>query len=123
MFQLNFMAPKFPKCMKIAREIGDRRLDRILHEVFSREKKAYKDVERVYNEIIEEILVRVEERHGIIDEMKKFVGGHVLDEALVDLKVSEDEDFAEVARLMQMRNAARVKVGEKSNIIKKLKKL
>ncbi|PWA69249.1 hypothetical protein CTI12_AA299700 [Artemisia annua] len=116
------MAPKFPKCMKIAHEIGDRRLDRVLHEVFSREKKAYRDPERVYNEMIEEILVRVEERHGVIGEMKKFVGGHVLDEALVDLKVSEEEDFAEVARLMQMRHVARVKVGEKSNIIKKLKK-
>ena len=115
------MAPKFTKCMKIAHQIGDRRLDRVLHEVFSREKKAYRDAEKIYNEMIEEILVRVEERNGIIAEMKKFVGGHVLDEALEDLKASEEDDCAEIGRLLQMGHAARVKVGEKSIIIKKLK--
>ncbi|PWA58988.1 hypothetical protein CTI12_AA395510 [Artemisia annua] len=103
------MAPKFPKCMKIAKQIGDRRIGRVLHEVFSREFKAYRDEQNNYNERIEEILVRVEERHGIIAEMKKFVDGHVLDEALADLKASEQEDFAEIGRLMQMSHAAAFK--------------
>ncbi|PWA71115.1 hypothetical protein CTI12_AA283620 [Artemisia annua] len=116
------MAPKFPKCLKIARQIGDRRLDRVLHEIFSREKKAYVGHEKIYNEIIDEIFVRVEERHAIIAELKKFLGGHVSDEALEDLKAAEQEDFAEIGRLMQMGHAASVRAGEKSKIIKKLKK-
>ena len=119
---LNVMAPKFPNCMKIAHQIGDRRIDRVLHEVFSREKKAYRDDQKNYNERIEEILVRIEERHGIIVEMKKFVGGHVLDEALADLKASEQEDFAKIGRLMHMSHAAAFKCGEKSKIMRKLKK-
>ncbi|PWA54235.1 hypothetical protein CTI12_AA431140 [Artemisia annua] len=114
------MVPKFPNCMKIAHQIGDSRIDRVLHEVFSREKKVYRDDQNNYNERIEEILVGIEERHGIIAEMKKFVGGHGLDETLADLKASEQEDFAEIGHLMQMSHAAAFKCGEKSKI--KLKK-
>ncbi|PWA92202.1 hypothetical protein CTI12_AA081780 [Artemisia annua] len=116
------MAPKFPNCIKIAHQIGDRKIDKVLHEVFSREKKAYRDDHNNYNERIEEILVRIEERHGIIAEMRKFVGGQTLDEALADLKASEQEDFAEIGRLLQMSHAAAFKCGEKSKILKKLKK-
>ncbi|PWA55780.1 hypothetical protein CTI12_AA306370 [Artemisia annua] len=116
------MAPKFPKCLKIARQIGDRRINRVLHEIFFREKRAYMGQERIYNEIIDEILVRVEERHAIIGELKKFVGEHVLDEALDDLKAAEQEDFAEIGRLMQMGHSANVRAGEKCKIIKKVKK-
>ena len=55
--------------------------------------------------------------------MKKFVGGHGLDEAIEDLELSEQDDFAQIGRLMQIAHAARVKHGEKSKIINKLKKL
>ncbi|PWA69686.1 hypothetical protein CTI12_AA294650 [Artemisia annua] len=116
------MAPKFPKCLKIGRQIGDRRLDKVLHEIFSREKKAYVSQERMYNEMVDEIFVRIEERHAIIGEMKKFLGGHVLDEALEDLQAAEKEDYAEIGRLMQMGYAAGVRAGEKSKIMKKIKK-
>ncbi|PWA37349.1 hypothetical protein CTI12_AA591500 [Artemisia annua] len=116
------MAPKFPKCMKIAHQIGDRRIDRVLHEVFSRERKAYMSHEKNYFEIIGEILVRVQERHGIILELKKFVSENVLEEALADLKAAEQDDFAEIWRLMEMAHAASACAGEKSTIMKKLKK-
>ena len=116
------MAPKFPKCLKIAHKIGDRRIDRVLHEIFSREQKAYRGDEKNYSERIEEILARVDQRHGIILELKKFVGSHILDEALADLKDAEQEDFAEIGRLLQMGHAAAVKACENSKIIKKLKK-
>ncbi|PWA92975.1 hypothetical protein CTI12_AA077150 [Artemisia annua] len=116
------MPPKFPKCLKIAREIGDRRINRVLHEIFFREKRAYVGQAKFYDEIIDEILVRVEERHSVVLELKKFVGGYVLDEALDDLKAAEEEDYAEVARLMQMVHAARVRAGEKSKLMKKISK-
>ncbi|PWA67942.1 hypothetical protein CTI12_AA313460 [Artemisia annua] len=75
-----------------------------------------------YNEIIDEILVRVEERHGIMLELKKIVSENVLEEALADLKAAEESDFAEIGRLMQMAHGASARAGEKSKIMKKLKK-
>ncbi|PWA56457.1 hypothetical protein CTI12_AA418520 [Artemisia annua] len=105
------MAPKFPKCMKIAHQIGDRRIDRVLHEVFCREKKAYMTQEKIYFDIIDEILARVQERHGVISEMRKFVSENVLEEALADLKMAEQDDFAEIGRLIEMAHAASARVG------------
>ena len=117
------MAPKFPKCMKIAHQIGDRRIGRVLYEVFSREKKASISQGKIYFDIIDEILARVEERHGVILEMRKFVSENVFDEALADLKAAEHDDFAEIGRLMEMAHAAGARVGEKSKLMKKLKKI
>ncbi|PWA46457.1 hypothetical protein CTI12_AA491180 [Artemisia annua] len=95
------MAPRFPKCLKIAQQIGDRRIHRVLHTIFRREKEAYKGDEKSYNERIEEIQARVEHRHGIILELKKFEDP-LLDESLADLKVEEKEDLAEIGHLIQM---------------------
>lgn len=46
-----------------------------------------------------------------------------MDECLAALKAVEHEDFAEVAWLLQRSYAAALRVGEKSRIKKKLKKL
>ena len=35
------MPPKYPKCLEIANHIGDRRIEKVLDAIFSREKKAY----------------------------------------------------------------------------------
>ena len=40
------MAPSFPKCLKIADQIGDRRIDRVLQAIIDREKEAYKGDEK-----------------------------------------------------------------------------
>jgi hypothetical protein len=66
------MAPKFPKLLKTAREIGDRSIHKALHTILAREKKAYEGDERTYIERIEEIGSRIEYRHGIILELQKF---------------------------------------------------
>ncbi|PWA91409.1 hypothetical protein CTI12_AA080830 [Artemisia annua] len=116
------MARKCRKCVKIAKEIGDRRVGKVLQAIFSREKKAYMGDSKAYNEMIEEVHARIEERHAIISELKTFVGGPILDECLADLKDAEEEDFADIGRLMQMSYAAAIKVGQKSRIINKLKK-
>lgn len=47
------MAPKFPKCQSIAKQIGDRQIDKILKEIYSREKQAYECDEKEYNQRIE----------------------------------------------------------------------
>ena len=117
------MAPKFRKCLKIAKQIGDRRVDKFLHEIFCREKKAYMDDSRSYNIMIDEIHARIEERHEIILEVKKFLEGPVLDECLADLKDAEQEDFAEIGRLLQMSYTAAIKVGQKCRRFNKLKKV
>lgn len=116
------MGRKFRKCLKIAREIGDRRVDKVLEAIFFREMKAYMDDSKTYNVMIEEVHARIEERHEIILELRKLAGGTVLEECLLDLKVAEEEDFAEIGRLMQMSYAAAIKVGEKSRMIKKVRK-
>ena len=116
------MAPKFPKCLKIAHQIGDRRIQKILDEVFCREKQAYKADSKMYNEMLEEVHARIEERHAIILELKKFVRDPVLDECLADLKDAKQDDFAEIGRLMQMSYGVAVRVGEKSKLIKKIRK-
>ena len=117
------MAPKFPKCVKIANQIGDRRISSVLTTIFVREKKAYMDASRIYNELIEEVHARIEERHEIIMELKKFLNDDSLNECLADLKEAEEEDFLEIGRLMQMSYGAAMRVGEKSKIIKKVRKL
>ena len=117
------MAPKFSKCMKIAHQIGDRRIGRVLHEVFSREMKAYRDEQKNYNERIEEIQARVEYRHGIIVELQKFERDLITDEGLADLIKEEKEDLAEIGRLVQMSYAASLRVGQQSVVMKKMRNL
>ena len=73
--------------------------------------------------MIDEVHCRIEERHAIISELKTFVGGPILDECLEELKEAEWEDFADIGRLLQMGYAAAIKVGQKSRIINKLKKV
>ena len=117
------MPPKFSKCSKIANQIGDRRVDRVLGVIFEREQKAYMDAEKTYNEMLEEVEARVEYRHGIILELMKLESDYVLDECLAVLRAAEQEDYAEISRLIQMRHAASLRAGEKGRMVKKLKKL
>ena len=117
------MERKFAKCLKIAHQIGDRRVDRVLSAIFEREMKAYMDEEKNYKEMLEEVEARVEHRHGIIVELMKIDGDPVLDECLVILRAAEQEDFAEIGRLIQMGHVVALHAGEKSRMLKKLKKL
>ena len=117
------MAPKFPKLLKTAHETGDRRIHKFLHTIFGREQKAYKGDERSYIERIEEIEARVEYRHGIILELKKFERDAVVDQGITDLINEEKEDLAEIGRLVQMSYAASLRAGQKSALMKKLQKL
>ncbi|PWA58301.1 hypothetical protein CTI12_AA403200 [Artemisia annua] len=87
------MSPKFPRCLDIANQIGDRRVEKVLEAVFSREKNAYLCDEREYNQRIEELKVRIEHRHGIYKELKKHGIDSVFDECLSELKASEKVDF------------------------------
>ncbi|PWA39724.1 hypothetical protein CTI12_AA569350 [Artemisia annua] len=83
------MAPKYPKCLKVASEICDRRVEKVLEALFCREKKACMSDEKAYNERIEEVKARMEHRHGIIMELKKLGIHPVLEEHLLDLKGAE----------------------------------
>ena len=117
------MAHKFPKCLKIAKQIGDRRVEKVLGVIFEREQKAYADTENAYNEMLEEVEARVGYMHGIILELMKLESDYVLDECLAVLRAAEQEDYAEISRLIQMRHAASLRAGEKARMVKKLKKL
>ena len=94
------MAPKFPKCQEIAKQIGDRRIDKILREIFMREKEAYQCDERDYNERIEELLARIDHTHGIIVELEKYRFDPVMVEPLAVLKAAEKDDLADRPRLV-----------------------
>ena len=115
------MAPKFPKCLEIANQIGDRRTERVLEAIFSREKKAYVCDENHYNERIEEVKVRIEERHQIIRELKKMGTGCVFDECLADLKDAERKDLEEVGWLIKRKYVASLRAADKGKMVKKLR--
>ncbi|PWA72242.1 hypothetical protein CTI12_AA091230 [Artemisia annua] len=90
------MPPKFPRCLEISNQIGDRRVEKVLEAIFSREKNAYLCDEREYNQRIEELKVRIEHRHEIYKELKKHGIDPVFDECLVELKAAEKADFEEM---------------------------
>ena len=117
------MAPKFPKLLKTAHETGDRRIHKVLYSILSREKKTYEGDQRSYSERIEEIEARVEYRHGLIFELKKFERDAIIDQGLEDLINEEKEDLAEIGRLVQMKYVASLRAGQKSIVMRKLRKL
>ncbi|PWA80595.1 hypothetical protein CTI12_AA048700 [Artemisia annua] len=117
------MPRKFSKCLKIAHQIGDRRVEKVLCTIFEREKRAYEDAEKIYNEMLEEVEARREHRHGIILELMKLESDYVLDECLAVLRAAEQEDFAEISRLIQMSHGAVLRAGEKGRMVNKLTKL
>ncbi|PWA37030.1 hypothetical protein CTI12_AA586630 [Artemisia annua] len=116
------MSPKFPKCLEIANQIGDRRVERVLEAVFTREKNAYLCDERDYNERIEELKVRIEHRRGIYKELKNHGIDSVFDECLSELKAAEKVDFEEMGWLIRRSYAASLRADDKNNIVKKLRR-
>ncbi|PWA61384.1 hypothetical protein CTI12_AA373660 [Artemisia annua] len=106
------MARRFPKCQEIAKQIGGRRIDKILREIFSREKEAYRCDERDYNERIEEVQARIDHRHEIIIELEKYGFDPIVDEPLAVLKAAEQDDLAERARLIQMSHISALRATE-----------
>ncbi|PWA88423.1 hypothetical protein CTI12_AA120480 [Artemisia annua] len=114
------MSPKFPRCLEIANQIGDRRVEMVLEAVFSREENAYLCDERDYNQRIEELKVRIEHRHGIYKELKKHGIDSVFDECLSELKAAEKVDFEEMGWLIKRSYAASLRAADKHRIVKKL---
>ncbi|PWA35334.1 hypothetical protein CTI12_AA610410 [Artemisia annua] len=94
------MAPKFPKCQTIAKKIGSRRIDKILQEIFRREKEGYNTDEKEYNQRIEELEARVDERRGIIAELENYGFDLVVDEPVAILRAAVQDDLGEIARLI-----------------------
>ncbi|PWA47070.1 hypothetical protein CTI12_AA502710 [Artemisia annua] len=88
-----------------------------------REERAYMDAESSYNEMLEEVEARREYRHGLIVELMKIERDCVLDECLVILRAAEQEDFAEISRLIMMSHSAALRAGEKGRVARKLRKL
>ncbi|PWA60025.1 hypothetical protein CTI12_AA387060 [Artemisia annua] len=116
------MPPKYPKSLEIANQIGDRRIERVLEAIFSREKKAYLCDESCYNERIEEVKIRIEERHEIIKELRRMGSDVVFDECLADLKEAEHRDFDEIGWLIKRSYAASLRAAEKGRIVKRLRR-
>ncbi|PWA78959.1 hypothetical protein CTI12_AA209560 [Artemisia annua] len=115
------MAGRFPKCQKIAKKIGNRKIYKVLEEIFSREKKAYECDEREYNERIEEVEARVSFKRGIIVELEKYGFDPVVDEPVAVLKAAVEDDLGEIARLTQMSHLATLRAAEKSRVMKKMR--
>ena len=115
------MAGRFPKCQKIAQKIGNRRIDKILKEIFLREKKAYECDEMEYNQRVEEIQARVSYRRGLIAELELYGFDAVVDEPVAVLKAAVEDDLGEIARLMQMSHLATLRAAEKSRVMKKIR--
>ncbi|PWA85130.1 hypothetical protein CTI12_AA151830 [Artemisia annua] len=116
------MPPKYPKCLSISNQIGDRRVEKVLETVFRREKDACKSDERAYDDRVQEVKARIEHRHGIIMELKKLGIHPVLKKYLADLHCAEREDFDELGWLFQMKYRASVRAADKSNIGRKLRR-
>ena len=123
LFNSSEMPPKYPKCLSISNQIGDRRVEKVLEAVFFREKYAGKDDEKAYDERVEEVKARIEYRHGILMELKKLGVDPILEEYLTDLQWAEREDFEELGWLCQMKYRASVRAREKSKICKRLRRL
>ncbi|PWA47069.1 hypothetical protein CTI12_AA502700 [Artemisia annua] len=117
------MPPRFSKCLSIAKKIGDCRVHKVLCAIFEREERAYMDAESSYNEMLEEVEARREYRHGLIVELMKIERDCVLDECLAILRAAEQEDFAEISRLIMMSHSAALRAGEKGRVARKLRKL
>ncbi|PWA80916.1 hypothetical protein CTI12_AA127910 [Artemisia annua] len=115
------MSPKFARCLEIANQIGDRRVEKVLEAVFTREKNAYLCDEKDYNQRIEELKVRIEHRHEIYKELKKHGIHSVFDECLSELKAAEKVDFEEMGWLIRRSYAASLRVDDKNMIVKKLR--
>lgn len=115
------MAPRFPKCQKIATKIGNRQIDKILQEIFRREKEAYEVDEKEYNQRMEEVEARVDYRRGIIAELEKYGFDSAVDEPLAVLKGALQDDLAEIQRLIQMSHVAALRAAEKSKMVKKIR--
>lgn len=64
--------------------------------------------------------VRVKRRHAILLELEKFKNYVVVNEPLVRLKVSQQEDLDEIEYLTKRRHASLRRAGDKSRIMKKL---
>ncbi|PWA35252.1 hypothetical protein CTI12_AA611350 [Artemisia annua] len=117
------MAPKFPKLLEIANQIGDRRVEKVLEAVFCREQRAYLCDEREYNQRIEELKVRIEQRHAIYKELKKHGVDEVFDECLAELKAAEKVDFEEMGWEYNQRiEELKVRIEQRHAIYKELKK-
>ena len=114
------MASTIPIYDQIANDIGCRRIDMVLHTIFARERDANRGDEKDYGRMIEEIEVRVKHRHAILLELEKFGNYAVLNEPLVRLKVSQQEDLEEIEYLIKRRQASLRRAGDKSRIMKKL---
>lgn len=100
------MPRRFSRRLRIANQIGDRRVDKVMGAIFEREKKAYLDAEKIYNEMIEEVESRVEYRYGLILELMMVESDVVVDECLAVLS-----------------HVAALRAGEKGRMVKKLRKL
>ncbi|PWA80263.1 hypothetical protein CTI12_AA198270 [Artemisia annua] len=116
------MSPKFPRCLEISNQIGDRRVERVLEAVFTRERNAYLCDEKDYNQRIEELKVRIEHRHGIYKELKKHGIDPVFDECLSELKAAEKVDFEEMGWLIRRSYAASLHAADRERIVKKLRR-
>ena len=117
----NLMAPRFPKCQKIASKIRNRQIDKILQEIFRRENEAYEVDEKEYNQRMEEVEARVDYRRGIIAELEKYGFDSAVDEPLAVLKGALQDDLAEIQRLIQMSHVAALRATEKSKMVKKIR--
>ena len=116
------MAPKFLKCLAISNQIGDKRIEKVLHAIFSREKRAYVCDENYYNLRIEEVKARIEHRNGIITELKKMGRSVDLDEYVSYLKNAQRVDFAEIGWFFQKSYCASLYADDKQKMVKKLKR-
>ena len=115
------MAPRFPKCQSIAKQIGDRQIDKILKEIYSREKQAYECDEKEYNQRIEELEARIDHRRGIIVELEEYGFDPVVDEPLAILKAGQQDDLADIERLIQLSIVAALRATKKSKLMKRIK--
>ena len=115
------MAPKYPRCLQIANQIGDRRVERVLEALFCRERDAYLSDEKEYNKRIEEVKERIEHRHGIIKELKKMGVHPLLVQILSDLKAAERMDFDEMGWLIKKSYVAVLRAADKQRMVEKLK--
>ncbi|PWA60085.1 phospholipase-like protein [Artemisia annua] len=100
------MESKLPLYAQLAHQTGSWQVNKILHEVFLRERVANLGDDKDYVNMIEEIQVRVQQRHAIILELESFGCHRSVIKPLKYLRSAQRDDLDEIDCLIERRKAS-----------------
>jgi hypothetical protein len=115
------MDSKLPIYEQLKHQKGARQMNRVLHDLFDREREANIGDDKDYGKMIHEIQVRVEHRHVIILELQNLGYHRDFFAPVESLILAEGDDFDEIDFLIQRRSTSIRRAAENSMIMKNLR--